>query len=375
MNNQITPLHIDNMLLKNVSWDKLVDAHNKIKCSKEIIINGLPLPIINVLMYIRSFSRIYIDTYVAQYKTDNPDTPFYMFAAGSTNITSDYDVQLIGKGASEMCKNIVYSFTTDTGNDLATVADSNVYISPGFIHSTIYKYPEWFKYVISDSETGQAFPLPIGEIALKKEKDAVLKRASYVFPTSIADRYFSMITKTRYVEDEIFYNKTHNTALTEGDFWDLLHSINFDAMEAYITLSTIIIVVLEIQMKINIEGLTRDNYIIAAYENLINFKDHSSHSTDEELLKASKYIYRILYCLLKADILGKLTKHMSTVEYIVSKRGNPNEELFNSSQFSQYKKLIRSILGCEGDIKGRISKRVHKDKKVNKDKRVKKAHK
>lgn len=73
-----------------------------------------------------------------------------------------------------------------------------------------------------------------------------------------------MIVNGKRLESEYYYPERHSHKSTsEKDFWQLLHKINFYAMEASITLSTIIAVVVKLQMKQSVESLRPIHYLIA----------------------------------------------------------------------------------------------------------------
>lgn len=353
---ETNPLAIDSMVISymnraGISWGDLVKIHNSQKQSKEIYLDGVPLDVKEILQYIRSLSRVLINLNINTEKKGNPN--FYAIIAGSTNITSDYDVTFVGKGASKRCHKIVSSFRKNTGGDLAEIADSNIYIAPAFVIEKKRTYPKWFDYVSIGNN--QAFPLPLSKLSIQKEIQAVLKRDGFEDRRPISEKYDNMIIKGQILEDTFYYPEDDSKIGSEEKFWELLHNINFDAMEAYITLSTIIAVVVDIQMGISIKRLTSIHYVIAAFENMINFIDHNGGfdvSDVSKLLKNSKYIQRIVRCILKSDISEKLTNiDIDNIDYIVSQRGNPSQELYSSTQFEKFKADTVKVMGLKEDIK------------------------
>lgn len=350
------PLNIDSMIIgymnkTGISWDDLVKIHNSHKESKEICLDGIPLDVKEILQYIRSLSRVLIHLNINIHKKENSN--FYAIIAGSTNITSDYDVTFVGKGASKRCNKIVSSFRIHTGGDLAKIADSNIYIGPACVIEKGRIYPDWFEYESIGND--QAFPLPLSEISIQKEISAVLKRDGFEDHRSISKKYDDMIEKGQILEDRFYYPLDGTVTGGEEELWDLLHGINFDAMEAYITLSTIIAIVVEIQMGIEVEKLESIHYLIAAFENMINFIDHNggtSVSDESKLLKNSKYIYRIIKCLLKSVIAEKIGDiDMDNINYIISQRGSPSENLYSSSQFNKFREDTVKVMGLKEEIK------------------------
>lgn len=351
MSRNINPIDLDKFIFKTVDWKELTDIHDK-KEAKMITINTVKLNVTNLLLYIRSYSRVLID-YFTGLRKNNTSKPFYTVVAGSTNLTSDYDVTLIGEKAYSVCKDIVVKFYKCVGKNLADVADSNIYISPGFVVRSNYKYPEWFKYVLIEKE--QAFPLPLSNIAIKQEIKAVMDRFDLLLKPdnrSIYNRYLAMIKTGKELEEKYYYNKTKVT-YTEENFWKLLHKTHFNAMEGYIALSTILSVVVEIQMGKTIKELKPIHYLISSFENMINYLEHShmkdiselSTQSPSSLLKNSKYIYRTALALNKTNMKNEYLsqREINTITKIVSQRGSPVNEI-NSQLLEDYKKIVKKVL-------------------------------
>lgn len=358
------PLDMDSLIIgymakTGISWADLVKIHNDQRGSKEISLDGVPLEAKEILQYIRALSRIIIQYNVSVHKLSNPN--FYAIIAGSTNIASDYDVTLVGKGASTVCHKIVSSFRKNTGGDLADIADSNVYIAPALVIEKGRVYPEWLRRVMISED--QAFPLPDSNLSIQKEIQAVLRRDGFEDTRSISEKYNSMISNGEQLESIYYYPESGSSrGENEADFWDLLHSINFDAMEAYITLSTIIAVVVEMQMRNEIGRLQPIHYLISAFENMINFVDHNGGlniSDPVKLLKNSKYIHRIVHCLAKTEVASEIGSiDVENVKYIVSQRGSPSVNLYSSGEFKQFEEDVGVIMGLKDSIKGILKERI-----------------
>lgn len=332
---------LDN-IIKDVDWFEVVKIHNSSKIAKTININNQDLSTQNILLFIRSLSRIIIEQEINKQKKINKQ--FYSIIAGSTNITSDYDVTLVGEGAATVCENIINIFFGTYCRNLADVADSNIYIAPSFVINPGKEYK--FNYVKLPGTDDQAFPLPITSVAIRSEINTVLKREKYIFECEIENlkfnkilcRYKKMIEKGKELERDFFYGESMKE---EVDFWNLVHEIGFYAMEAYVTLSTIISVVVEIQMGKNLpedNKLKPINYLISCFENMINFIEHSNLNSkilDEGILnlskiiivKNSKYILRIAKTFLNSVGLidnSFITKDfMEIIERIVKQRSQP----------------------------------------------------
>lgn len=379
------PLNVYNMdeiiLGSGYSWEDFVNYHNSSKTSKEIDVNGVPLDVKEILNFIRAISRVLIHYHINKYKKEhNPS--LRVIVAGSTNITSDYDITCVGKGSTNVCENIITDFRSSTGFNLADIADSNVYIAPAFvIQDNIY--PKWLSFVNVGDDI--AFPLPNSKIAIEEEILSVLKREVTKEDRDISERYREMIIKGKELESSYYYPDDKKSNDDERHFWKLLHNINFDAIEAYITLSTILSVVVDIQMgkTINLEPI---NYKISAFENIINFKEHSHGNLLDPsvLLKTSKYVYRIVHCLNKAGVSNDID--LDNLKYIVSERSNPSEELFKSEQFIKYTEelsklddiqdMLRNDLKSNIPITGRKHSRRNKKNRTNRNtrKRTMKKH-
>ena len=123
-----------------------------------------------------------------------------------------------------------------------------------------------------------------------------------------------------------------------------------NSIEGYYCLSTIIAVVYGIQAK-KIEDVKiffndyKGGWVIAAIENLIDLfihlKDHNKNIDDNIILKVSKYIYRIYFCL---DYYfdgknNKIKNRMNIAKKLVDKRGGRAEQA--KSEIEALKSLIQ----------------------------------
>ena len=103
----------------------------------------------NHLIYIRALSRVFVDLETWAWNKKNPDSRIYIMAAGSTNITSDYDVTMAGPRASELAAHINGKFFRDTGHSLSTYADTNLYFNPWVLitNNNFHRFAENFIHV------------------------------------------------------------------------------------------------------------------------------------------------------------------------------------------------------------------------------------
>lgn len=352
----VNPLDLDTLIFDymvnaGITWADLVKIHDSKRGAKEIYLDDIPLGIKEVLQYIRSITRILIQYNINTHKKTNKD--FRSIIAGSTNITSDYDVSFVGEGSALLCNKIIKSFKKHTRGDLTDIADSNIYITPAYIIKKGVQYPSWLDNIII--RKNEAIPFPKTRVSIKKEIEAVFKRDGYKETRHITDKYDDMVTHGKKLEDLFYYPTNGKFYDNEEEFWELLHQTNFDSVEGYITSCAVAVVVVEMQMKMMFKKITPIHYLISAFENLINFIVHNHGKTvtnDIRLLKTSKYIYRTVYSLKKSNMREKLKEiDIDNIKYIVSNRGNPNASLYKSAEFRKFKKDTLNIIGLKEDIK------------------------
>lgn len=373
----VKPSHLDVEILKQVDWESLVSAYKK--NSKEIYCLSKSSKVCadayNLLLYVRAFTRVYVDVFANKYKQDHPDMEFII--AGSTNVTSDYDVTVVGPRSYHFVKEIMHGFYKEFHKQLPLVADTNLYIAPAFLYNSKYSrnYPSWFKHTcISEKEesttkqTSTCFPLPVSPVALAQDRAVVHKKWKMIrehqtplSSTQIMERYNKLISMGKKL-DKFFYTthkhsnkkKTSTSPMTEEEFWRLITSANQTSMESYHALSTIIVVVAEIQMKKDIKELRAEHYMIAAMENYVDLNIHMGPDSVHSPLmyvKTSKYVYRIIYCLEKARMLSTEPSNpqslfsqgqTSFVDYIVTQRGNVEFKL-SPTHVNKMKKIHSTL--------------------------------
>lgn len=376
----VKPSYLDVEILKQVDWESLVNAYKK--DSKEIYClnksSRVCADAYNLLLYVRAFTRVYVDVFANKYKKEHPDMEFII--AGSTNVTSDYDVTVVGPRSYHFVKEIMHGFYKEFHKQLPLVADTNLYIAPAFLYNSKYSrnYPSWLKRTcISDKaesvtqQTSTCFPLPASPIAIAQDRAVVRKKWNMIrehqtplSSSQIMERYNKLISIGRKLDKFFYTSHKHSTkskssastsALTEQEFWKLITSANQTSMESYHAISTVIIIVAEIQMKKDIKDLRPEHYMIAAMENYVDLLIHMgpSPSTSSPMMyvKTSKYVYRIIYCLERARTLSTSPTNpqamfsqsqTSFVDYIVSQRGNP--EFKPSHAHTNKMKKIHSTL-------------------------------
>lgn len=322
----------------NMGWGNLTSIFNKYRHAKEKTVK----PEINEnLLILLGKLRIYIiDEYFNHFNKHN-DTRYVAY--GSTNITSDYDLTIIGKHAPDLMRNIFMCFLKTYQQTLLHSFDTNLYTATVYSPKGINKLK--CIHIIDDKS---AIIMP-----LKENKDIVL---SFAFIKLIEinvnkylksshrnisrhmrkalslkktlDKIFSAEcrkTKRKYKSCDVEtikliarYNLQYKYAKI---LYDILYSrkkgssdgskliyyaciTTYFSVEAYYTPNTLNVVVQELQAKEKL-SLTKYDYICAAIENLGDMINHMRHEMKKGtskviLLKYSKYIYRIYYSIGKA---------------------------------------------------------------------------
>ena len=127
-------LQLDQMVLLDVNvpgWHAAVDAYLTNKHTLLGPVYQPQLHIENYLLYVRAFSRVLVDHAVLNHNSNTINPYVHPLAVGSTSITSDYDVTLVGKGSHQLAMYINRQFSVALrGKRLQDVADTNLYTAP-----------------------------------------------------------------------------------------------------------------------------------------------------------------------------------------------------------------------------------------------------
>ena len=304
----------------------------------------------------------YFDCAKAAVKTKTGNLNEY-FAAGSTNITSDYDVAITGPDANEIMWLMFKKFVKKFKSSLPHSFDSNLYSSPLYIHTAENgtKIPirisgPLFPRVNYSSRNFTLVPynkvhvneelawagiklLPIFEThiqekhaklqgilsnsrQLKTELDLECQTAEGKYPElqefinagvydeetkHIIKNYFLQYTSQKVCQDFVY--KSHSLKGKQNFFYHS-NKANYFSSEAYYTSSAVNSIVVENQLGHKLDFGTRSFdvkrkiYLTAAIENLGDMVNHMTHETGSKLkktiVKYSKYLYRIYFCLGKA---------------------------------------------------------------------------
>lgn len=302
------------------------------------------------------------------------------FAAGSTNITSDYDVAVTGPDANEIMWSMFKKFVKKFKSSLPHSFDSNLYSSPLYIHTAEngtkikpLRLPgPLFPRVNYGSRNFTLVPhnkvhvneelawagiklLPIFEKyikgkhtkleeilsnsrQLKTELDLECQSAEGKYPElqdflrdgdydeetkHIIKNYFLQYTSQKVCQDFVY--KSHSLKGKQNFFYHS-NKANYFSSEAYYTSSAVNSIVVENQLGHKLDFGTRSFdvkrkiYLTAAIENLGDMVNHMTHEKGNDLkktiVKYSKYLYRIYFCLGKsgdandADKADKIKKHI-----------------------------------------------------------------
>jgi hypothetical protein len=354
----------------NLGWSELTGIFGK-KTAKEKTIRGI---IDEDLLRMLGAIRAYILR--STFDCINNDPNMFLLPIGSTNITSDYDVNVIGINAPKVLFAMFEDFLNKYHKTLPYSFDSNLYCTGIFLMPDLSKnsnnfFPGFkiFKY-FEKTIKKQCFTfepeskefkkktltyacLKLAENGintylkdfinnaheLKKDLDQILneelKKNSEKDLGKNLDIYCRYKLQCSNAED--FYSGIYggpgkdSGKDSEKIFKGLSYAKCF-AIEPYYTQCSINAIVLDLQNPQNLK-FTEISYICAAIENIGDFYHHVSSDVSSgspikgTLLKYSKNIYRIVYCLEKAGIfkgdLGNLwTKQSDYIKKIVDKRSD-----------------------------------------------------
>lgn len=286
-------------------------------------------------------------------------------SSGSSNVTSDYDISILGPNANDIMWKMFLMFLSKYGNSLPRAFDTNLYSSPLYI----YKNNNYEEFLIRKEEEG--FPrvnynkrfftlipktkrdiieeltwatLKIQSIKLtnpfltyiqKKAKiyqyylntlfneyrnnseiEKIISQKAYSDQTkNIIIRYYLQYKSQEIVQNYIYHNTELKPLKKFGQLSSLIffcsNMANYFSSEAYYTSSAVNTIVVQDQLNIDLPFFDRSKkiihccYLISAIENLGDMLNHiknDNNNIKKLLIKYSKYIYRIYYSLGKLDI-------------------------------------------------------------------------
>lgn len=331
---------INNYMKKG--WSSIANTY----IAKEKNINtGINDKLLKLLGSLRAY---YVDFI---FNCKNIDKSCEYFSFGSSELTSDYDITIVGKNAPDLTWKMFKFFFDKYGKSLPFVFDTNIYCN-GYVGNQGLKNTKYVQKVdekisIIRPQSDEEYKICLDFSLLKLLDKNVLKKyvdktrnlktdLDVIFSnkkwTSECKKYFlaSQFCKKvfKFLYDE---NYTDSQSLIK----DLCTSCYF-SVESYYTPCTTSVVVVELQAdkKIN---LTAKDYIISAVENLGEFYIHTKNYDENTLIKTSKYIYRVFYSLYKAtgkDIyytkMKKFKDHILPLRGKISVLSNAEKEILNN---------------------------------------------
>ena len=356
-------LRVEDIIQKYMKygWFKLTDIFHKKSIGKK---KNLKLNVDDNLLKLLGSIRIFIiDNY---FKCINNNKNTFCIAYGSTNITSDYDLTIVGKNANDIMYKMFFKFLNKYKNSLPFTFDTNLYSTGLYLSKSINKnikqitkLDDNLSIILPFNKNDYIISLSIVCIKLLKlnfnmklypKLNKYFKFAQN-YLNQLNEEYINMFNyiKKKYNKKynkkclniitniELYYNKNkklYNILYGKNNSNNIIKYQTFSsffANEAYYSCSTIAVVVYEIQANKKLK-LNKNDYLIALIENLgdfnIHFKEefkYTSKSIKSILLKYSKYIYRIYYCLSKLINNKKIINILKKIKNeIIPKRKNNN---------------------------------------------------
>lgn len=271
---------------------------------------------------------------------------FINIALGSKNITSDYDLTLIGPCAYLIGKYIFSKFIKFS-HTISSLFDTNIYfnglvLTPKNINrlKTLN-----IKYYNINKKTNQYIVIPNDNdiINLEFSKLKIKKNIKLNFTDKKIKKNYNKLFKLSKKWDTFLYkNKyAHLNINSKYKFFDLLLEMKITSIEAYYTTSTVSVVVWGIQKndKAIFSMIPKDCYMISMVENLIDLYNHSYQSKEEnyknKALKLSKNIYRFFISLEQYFLKSSKDEKNKFEKYIKNK---------TKYTYKKIKKLIEDIM-------------------------------
>ena len=293
---------------------------------------------------------------LSAFQCAKPDRDTTMHAFGSTNLTSDYDVTVVGVDAAKVARRMFEQFYKAHKDFLPRVFDTNIYCIGLFLTFHVHPKhkrqfmptddPTYSTYVAHaddakdclvaagakvaatvNSNEVHKFPitktllaasrvwLKANETTLKKEVDALSRHSPSTGTSSVPKTDDSRELYARYKLQSKYgakalnmaYAKTTGSAKSRSEFVKSLLKANFFATEAYFTLEAVNVVVLSLQKQDRAvkKHLTPVSYLCTALECLGDFRTHtladlssdSPQPNEPLLINSSKYVCRVLHSL------------------------------------------------------------------------------
>jgi hypothetical protein len=313
-------------------WEKLTTIFKKKKFGKEKRIKiHINEHILNLLASIREYI---VDKYF--YCINNNRNNIYL-PVGSKNITSDYDIEIIGKDSPEIVWKMFNKFLNQYNNSLPFVFDTNLYsvglytkegsinikekvlipneniftLSPKTKNDILFciniallkiinlKIDLNYKYIHKHLKESKKIKNDT-DSKFKNEFDNQKKKYKNKYTKNTLDLITSYKLNYNYAKKvfSILYNKKISNKL----LLKLICYAQYYSIESYYTPCTINVVVFKLQQQSNIK-ITQIDYLCSLIENLGDLNHHLTEEYKHEknikqlLIKYSKYIYRLYYSI------------------------------------------------------------------------------
>ena len=327
---------------------------------------------------------------------DQPNVTTYK-AFGSTNLTSDYDLTILGPNAPGVIERMSKVFKMQYNTSLPKAFDSNIYCT-GF-YSTTKSNPHipgkivaidkgndvgLFSVEAVDSKTRAlqkrfallkiyeadknlfAQMVPDDRVAapvrsLEKALQSELQKSK---GEDKIEKMYTMLIKRAKKYFQKMYGRKEYTPTQAVSLFENGCAAGWASVEAYYTPASVAVVVLELQAGYTFQNaggrpvvLQKHTYKCAALENFGDFVHHAKDlragsDLRHILLKLSKYIYRVEHCLEK--ISGQTMFAQRIKDGIVAHRGSGDTQKANwvllRDQVGEYTSLADYIRRFAGRI-------------------------
>ena len=323
----------------NMGWNELTTVFTSNLTAKEKqVIPGIDEQLLVMLGEIRKYLVTRIFNCCKKNKIE-------YFAFGSENITSDYDLTIVGQASPIVVWNMFLMFLKQYDNILPHAFDTNLYCSGIYSPINALDIPQ--RIDISDSifvlspKLKEDITIQIefallklhssgfdlsshllfhsykkNVLELKKEISNQFRNKNKVHKSKYGEKYSSETIDiiTKYYLSVSYAKKINKILYETGNTESLMYFAcmsQYFAIESYYTPATVNVVVMNIQGNHKI-SIKKNEYMIATIENVADFRTHLQNEaklTKSILLKYSKYMFRILYSL------GKYSGNRSTLQH------------------------------------------------------------
>ena len=365
---------VGNMVRKYLQegWESQADLFEQSRSCKERCVRSDAKRQKNLalrLEFLGALRKMIVDN-LFECANDQPNKTIYK-AFGSTNLTSDYDLTILGPNAPSVIEKMSKAFKSQYNTSLPHAFDSNIYCTgyysakgsnpriPGkvicvkggkrvgifsveaasaateriqerFALLKIHEaHPKLLKTILKHTSAASQVASEVRRLSnvltkqLKRSKGDNKTEKKYDMLVREAKRYFPQM-----------YSRSKYTSALEVSLFKHSCAASWASVEAYYTPASVVVVVLELQAGYKFQNssgqpvkLRKHTYRCAALENFGDFVHHAKEmkgDLKQILLKLSKYIYRIEHCLEKLS--GKTMHARAVRDGVVAHRGSGNTD-------------------------------------------------